>query len=142
MKYIQDLKEGSSVNDIYLCRKKLSLVTKNGKAYESLTLQDKTGSVDVDPALDACLGLYDYYFTAYVSLGLAEAYSPEDEAFVAGWGENRPSDQLWVEYEYVYRNPQYVYPWFDQPGMATQVVLPMPVKDLLANGSLERIEYR
>ncbi len=46
MKYIQDLKEGSSVNDIYLCRKKLSLVTKNGKAYESLTLQDKTGSVD------------------------------------------------------------------------------------------------
>jgi hypothetical protein len=34
------------------------------------------------------------------------------------------------------------FPWFDQPGMATQVVLPMPVKDLLANGSLERIEYR
>lgn len=42
-----------------------------------------------------------------MSLGLAEAYSPEDEAFVSGWGENRPSDQLWAEYESVYRNPRY-----------------------------------
>ena len=67
----------------------------------------KAGSADIDPALDACLGLYDYYFTAYVTLGLAEAYSPEDEAFVSGWGENKPSDQLWAEYEDVYRNPQY-----------------------------------
>ncbi|MCR5733662.1 MAG: TNT domain-containing protein [Lachnospiraceae bacterium] len=179
-----------------------------------------TVKVDVDPALDACLGLYDYYFTPYVSLGLAEAYSPEDEAFVSGWGENRPSDKLWAEYEDVYRNPKYydsadgdiiwpandgfygesfdytllpytqidrygsdygtfaslvghpypdyslapgskyknysvfivrkpiqvkagsVYPWFDEPGKATQVVLPSPVKDLLADGSLERIVYR
>ena len=61
----------------------------------------KAGSADIDPALDACLGLYDYYFTAYVTLGLAEAYSPEDEAFVSGWGENKPSDQLWAEYEVI-----------------------------------------
>ncbi|MBP3206408.1 MAG: hypothetical protein J6M66_13420, partial [Lachnospiraceae bacterium] len=67
----------------------------------------KAGSADIDPARDACLGLYDYYFTAYVILGLAEAYSPEDEAFVSGGGENKPSDQLWAEYEDVYRNPQY-----------------------------------
>ena len=67
----------------------------------------KAGGTDVDPALDACLGLYDYYFAAYVTLGLAEAYSPEDEAFVSGWGENRPSDALWAEYEDVYRNPEY-----------------------------------
>ena len=31
---------------------------------------------------------------------------------------------------------------FDEPGKATQVLLPSPVKDLLADGSLERIVYR
>ncbi len=46
MRYIQELREGSSVNDIYLCRKKQSLTTKNGKNYDSLMLQDKTGSID------------------------------------------------------------------------------------------------
>ena len=46
MRYIQELHEGSSVKDIYLCKKRMSLVTKNGKNYESLTLQDKTGVID------------------------------------------------------------------------------------------------
>lgn len=46
MRYIQELREGSSVNDIYLCRKKQSMTTKNGKNYDSLMLQDKTGSID------------------------------------------------------------------------------------------------
>ena len=35
-----------------------------------------------------------------------------------------------------------VYPWFDEPGRATQFVLPAKVKDLLADGSLERVVYR
>lgn len=46
MKYIKDLKDGDRVFDIYLCKKKLSAVTKNGKQYESVTLQDKTGTID------------------------------------------------------------------------------------------------
>ena len=46
MRYIQDLKEGMNVNDVYLCRKKQALVTRNGKSYDSLILQDKTGSLD------------------------------------------------------------------------------------------------
>ena len=46
MRYIQELREGSSVNDIYLCRKKQSMTTKNGKNYDSLMLQDKTGFID------------------------------------------------------------------------------------------------
>ncbi len=41
MRYISDLKDGSSVKDIYLCKKRQSLVTRAGKAYESLTFQDK-----------------------------------------------------------------------------------------------------
>lgn len=46
MKYIKDYKDGDRVFDIYLCKHKLSAVTKNGKPYESLILQDKTGIVD------------------------------------------------------------------------------------------------
>ena len=46
MKYIKDFKEGDRVFDIYLCKHKQSSVTKNGKPYESVTLQDKTGTID------------------------------------------------------------------------------------------------
>lgn len=46
MKYIETLREGERVAAIYLCKNKQSAVTKNGKQYESLTLQDKTGILD------------------------------------------------------------------------------------------------
>lgn len=46
MKYIETLRDGERVGDIYLCKQKTSAVTKNGKAYESLILQDKTGTID------------------------------------------------------------------------------------------------
>lgn len=46
MKYIKDYKEGDRVFDIYLCKHKQSAVTKNGKAYENVILQDKTGTMD------------------------------------------------------------------------------------------------
>lgn len=46
MKYIRDYKEGDRVFDIYLCKHKQSAVTKNGKAYDNVILQDKTGTLD------------------------------------------------------------------------------------------------
>lgn len=46
MKYIKDYKDGDRVFDIYLCKHKQSAVTKNGKNYENLILQDKTGAMD------------------------------------------------------------------------------------------------
>lgn len=46
MKYIAELREGDRIQCIYLCKKKQSLLTKSGKAYDSLTLQDKTGTLD------------------------------------------------------------------------------------------------
>ena len=46
MKFIKDYKEGDRVFDIYLCKHKQSAVTKNGKPYETVILQDKTGTVD------------------------------------------------------------------------------------------------
>ena len=46
MKFINDLKEGDRVGDIYLCKNKQAMVTKNGKPYESIIVQDKTGTLD------------------------------------------------------------------------------------------------
>ena len=46
MKFIKDLKTGDRVADIYMCKHKLIATTKNGKEYYSVTLQDKTGTID------------------------------------------------------------------------------------------------
>lgn len=46
MKYIKDYRDGDRVFDIYLCKHKQSAVTKNGKPYENVILQDKTGTID------------------------------------------------------------------------------------------------
>lgn len=46
MKYIEELKDGDRIFDIYLCKYKQSAITKNGKSYENVILQDKTGTID------------------------------------------------------------------------------------------------
>ncbi|QNM04692.1 3'-5' exoribonuclease YhaM family protein [Qiania dongpingensis] len=46
MKYIETLREGERLSEIYLCKTKQVAKTKMGKTYYSLVLQDKTGVVD------------------------------------------------------------------------------------------------
>lgn len=46
MRYIQELKEGAAVKDVYLCKQKNAATTKNGKEYYNVILQDKTGTID------------------------------------------------------------------------------------------------
>ena len=46
MRFINTLREGDSVRSIYLCKQKRSAETRNGKPYDNLTLQDKTGTLD------------------------------------------------------------------------------------------------
>ena len=46
MKYIGQFHDGMHISDVYLCKKKQIALTKNGKEYGALTLQDKTGTVD------------------------------------------------------------------------------------------------
>ncbi len=46
MKFITNLREGDTVREIYLCKGKRSAETRNGKAYDNLILQDKTGTLD------------------------------------------------------------------------------------------------
>lgn len=46
MKFIGELREGERIGDIYLCKYRQTAVAKNGKAYENVVLQDKTGTID------------------------------------------------------------------------------------------------
>ena len=46
MKFIDSLREGMHISEVYLCRSKQVAVSKTGKEYASLSLQDKTGSID------------------------------------------------------------------------------------------------
>lgn len=46
MKYIETLREGMHIADVYLCKNKQIALTKNGKEYGNLVLQDKTGTID------------------------------------------------------------------------------------------------
>lgn len=46
MKYIKDFREGDRISGIYLCKHKQAAVTKNGKPYVNVILQDKTGTLD------------------------------------------------------------------------------------------------
>ena len=46
MKFIKDYREGDRVFDIYLCKHKQSAVTRNGKSYDNVILQDRTGTID------------------------------------------------------------------------------------------------
>ena len=68
MKYIKDFKEGDRVFDIYLCKHKQSAVTKNGKAYESVILQDKTGTIDAKVWEPNNPGIGDYDTLDYIEV--------------------------------------------------------------------------
>src|SRR5574344_551894 len=46
MKFIESLRDGDRIRGIYFCKHKTSAVTKTGKEYDNVILQDKTGAVD------------------------------------------------------------------------------------------------
>ena len=46
MRYINTLREGDTIRSIYLCKSKRTAETRNGKPYDNLLLQDKTGTLD------------------------------------------------------------------------------------------------
>ncbi len=58
MKYIKDFRDGDRISDIYLIKQKNSATTKNGKPYDNIVIQDKTGTLDAknwepnSPAID------------------------------------------------------------------------------------------
>lgn len=66
MKYIDTLREGDRLGDIYLCKFRQSAVTKNGKSYENVVLQDKTGTLDAKIWDPGSQGIEDFEPLDYV----------------------------------------------------------------------------
>jgi 3'-5' exoribonuclease len=46
MRYINDLRDGDMISEIYLCKNKQSAKTKAGKTYYNVDFQDKTGTIN------------------------------------------------------------------------------------------------
>lgn len=68
MKYIKDYKEGDRIADIYLCKHKQAAVTKNGKPYENVILQDKTGTIDAKVWEPNSAGIGEYDAMDYIEV--------------------------------------------------------------------------
>ncbi len=68
MKFIKDFREGDRVFDIYLCKHKQAAVTKNGKAYENVILQDKTGTIDAKVWEPNNQGISEYDALDYIEV--------------------------------------------------------------------------
>ena len=68
MKFIETLREGERLNDVYLCKYKQSAVTKNGKPYENLILQDKTGTIDAKIWEPNSMGIDDFDMMDYIAV--------------------------------------------------------------------------
>jgi len=66
MKFIKDFKDGDRIFDIYLCKHKQSAVTKNGKPYENIILQDKTGTIDAKIWEPNNPGISGFYIFCYI----------------------------------------------------------------------------
>ena len=69
MKYIESFRDSDNISDIYLIKNKQSAVTKNGKPYESLILQDKTGTIDAKIWEPNSAGIEDFEVLDYVQIG-------------------------------------------------------------------------
>ena len=68
MRFINELHEGDRINGIYLCKQKQPAVTKNGKPYENLIIQDKTGVIDGKIWDPNSLGIDDFDALDYIDI--------------------------------------------------------------------------
>ena len=68
MKYIETLREGERINEIYLCKQKNTALTKNGKPYENVILQDKTGTLDAKIWDPGSQGIDDFDSLDYINI--------------------------------------------------------------------------
>lgn len=68
MKYIKDLRESDRMADVYMCKHKTSAMTKNGKPYDNLILQDKTGTIDAKVWDPNSAGIDEYDEMDYIDV--------------------------------------------------------------------------
>lgn len=100
MRYINTLTEGEQVKEIYLVRKITQGVTKNGKPYLSVTLLDKTGTLEGKIWDPDSPGIEDFSEGDYVSVtGEINVYNNNNQIKIthlrkASEGEYIPADYL------------------------------------------------
>lgn len=100
MRFINELHEGDRINGIYLCKQKQSAVTKNGKPYDSVILQDKTGVLDGKIWDPNSLGIDEFDALDYIDvMGDVTSFAGAMQVNIkrvrkAGEGEYDPSDYL------------------------------------------------
>lgn len=68
MKFIETLREGERIQEVYLCKQKTTAMTKTGKEYENVILQDKTGSLDAKIWDPGSMGIDDFDVLDYVEV--------------------------------------------------------------------------
>ena len=100
MRYIETLHEGENIRSIYLCKQKNSALTKSGKEYDNVILQDKTGQLDAKIWEPNSFGIEDFGALDYVEVtGKVTTFNGSiqlsiDRARKCSEGEYNESDYL------------------------------------------------
>ena len=100
MRYIDGFREGMHISDVYLCKSKQIALTKNGKEYGNLVLQDKTGTVDAklwdlgSPGVGNFEALDYVYIDADVTMFMGAKQLNVKRIRKADEGEYIPADYL------------------------------------------------
>ena len=68
MKFIETLRDGERINEIYLCKSKQAALTKSGKPYDNVLLQDKTGTLDAKIWDPGSVGIDEFDALDYVAV--------------------------------------------------------------------------
>ena len=68
MNFIETLREGERINEIYLCKSKQAALTKSGKPYDNVLLQDKTGTLDAKIWDPGSVGIDEFDALDYVAV--------------------------------------------------------------------------
>ena len=69
MKYLKDYREGDRVQGVYLCKHKQAAVTKNGKNYLNVILQDRSGTMDAKVWDPNSMGIDEFEPMDYIEVG-------------------------------------------------------------------------
>ena len=100
MRYIETLREGDRISEVYLCKFKQSALTKAGKAYDNVILQDKTGTIDAKIWDPGSIGIDEFDTMDYVAItGDVTSFQGTLQLSIkrarkVGEGEYNPSDYL------------------------------------------------
>lgn len=100
MRYISSLKEGDRITEVFLCKSKTRAVAKNGKEYDNVILQDKTGTLDGKIWDVGSLGIEEFDAMDYVAVTgevtvfMGNLQFKINRARKVGEGEYNPSDYL------------------------------------------------